>query len=159
MGNKTIAERYGGVDALPTTFIIDQKGRIAAVHVGLASKSSYEKDLNQLLESSPDAHGARGAWPAQPCRSRKVNHLTVETPAKLVARRGRGGGGQAGGARRERLSRQQQRAGGRNYLIPLRLQWEPGALAAVEVVFPKPEMQKYEFSEKPLSVFSGDSTS
>jgi hypothetical protein len=42
------------------------------------------------------------------------------------------------------------------YLIPLRLRWETGALTAVETVFPKPEMQKYEFAEKPLSVFTGD---
>jgi len=61
MGNNTIAQLYGGVEALPTTFIIDQKGRIAAIHVGLASKSSYERDVNQLLEGSPDAHGGRGA--------------------------------------------------------------------------------------------------
>jgi hypothetical protein len=43
-----------------------------------------------------------------------------------------------------------------DYLIPLRLRWEPGPLTPVEVVFPKPEIEKYEFSEKPLSVFSGD---
>jgi cytochrome c biogenesis protein CcmG/thiol:disulfide interchange protein DsbE len=61
MGNNTITQLYGGVEALPTTFIIDQEGRIAAIHVGLASKSSYERDVNQLLESSPGAHGARGA--------------------------------------------------------------------------------------------------
>src|SRR5580693_5701514 len=33
-----------------------------------------------------------------------------------------------------------------SYLIPLRLTWEPGPLQAVEVVFPKPHMEKYEFS-------------
>ena len=42
------------------------------------------------------------------------------------------------------------------YLIPLRLTWEPSALEAVEVVFPKPHMEKYEFSSIPLSVFTGD---
>jgi hypothetical protein len=42
------------------------------------------------------------------------------------------------------------------YLIPLRLRWETGALTEVETVFPKPQMEKYEFSEKPLSVFTGD---
>jgi hypothetical protein len=42
------------------------------------------------------------------------------------------------------------------YLIPLRLTWEPGPLQAVEVVFPKPHMEKYEFSTNPLSVFTGD---
>ena len=43
-----------------------------------------------------------------------------------------------------------------SYLIPLRLTWEPGALEAVEVVFPKPHMEMYEFSAVPLSVFTGD---
>ncbi len=43
-----------------------------------------------------------------------------------------------------------------DYLIPLRLKWETGPLAPVEVVFPKPEQQKYSFSEKPVSVFTGD---
>ena len=43
-----------------------------------------------------------------------------------------------------------------SYLIPLRLTWEPGPLQAVDVVFPKPHMEKYEFSPNPLSVFTGD---
>jgi len=43
-----------------------------------------------------------------------------------------------------------------SYLIPLRLTWEPGPLQAVEVIFPKPHMEKYEFSPNPLSVFTGD---
>ncbi len=42
------------------------------------------------------------------------------------------------------------------YYIPLRLTWEPGPVKAEGTVFPKPELQKYEFSEKPISVFSGD---
>ena len=41
-------------------------------------------------------------------------------------------------------------------MIPLKLTWTPGALDPVEVVFPKPQSEKYEFSEKPLSVFTGD---
>jgi hypothetical protein len=43
-----------------------------------------------------------------------------------------------------------------SYLIPLRLTWEPGVLVSPEVVFPTPHMEKYEFSPKPLSVFTGD---
>jgi DsbC/DsbD-like thiol-disulfide interchange protein len=42
------------------------------------------------------------------------------------------------------------------YLIPLRLTWNPGPLEASGFVFPKPRMEKYSFSEKPLSVFTGD---
>ena len=42
------------------------------------------------------------------------------------------------------------------YLIPLRLTWNPGALAAQGFTFPQPRQEKYSFSEKPLSVFTGD---
>jgi hypothetical protein len=43
-----------------------------------------------------------------------------------------------------------------NYLIPLKLTWQPGALSAPEIAYPKPRTEKYEFSEKPLSVFTGN---
>lgn len=42
------------------------------------------------------------------------------------------------------------------YLIPLKLTWKStGALEAGAIVYPKPLQEKYEFSEKPLSVFTG----
>ena len=40
------------------------------------------------------------------------------------------------------------------YLIPLRLTWDSGPISA-EVVYPKPELHKVEFSAAPLPVFSG----
>ena len=42
------------------------------------------------------------------------------------------------------------------YLIPLKLTWTPGALEAAGITYPKPLMEKYSFSQKPLSVFSGN---
>ena len=42
------------------------------------------------------------------------------------------------------------------YMIPLKLTWEPGPLEVREVVFPKPHLEKSEFAEKPLSVFTGE---
>jgi hypothetical protein len=42
------------------------------------------------------------------------------------------------------------------YLIPLRLTWSSGAVETAEIVFPMPRNEKYSFSEKPLSVFTGD---
>ncbi len=42
-----------------------------------------------------------------------------------------------------------------SYLIPLKLTWAPGPLEVVGVQYPKPHMQKYTFSEKPLSVVTG----
>jgi peroxiredoxin len=55
IGNDTTAGMYGGVDALPTTFLIDKEGRIAAVHVGLASRKDFEDGVEQLLQSSTPA--------------------------------------------------------------------------------------------------------
>jgi hypothetical protein len=43
-----------------------------------------------------------------------------------------------------------------DYLIPLRLTWDRGALEPAGFVFPQPRMEKYSFSDKPLSVFSGE---
>jgi len=42
------------------------------------------------------------------------------------------------------------------YLIPLRLTWNAAPLEAAETIFPKAKLEKYDFAEKPLSVFSGD---
>jgi peroxiredoxin len=50
IGNDTTAQMYGGVDALPTTFLIDRTGKIAAVHVGLSSKKEFEDGIEQLLK-------------------------------------------------------------------------------------------------------------
>jgi hypothetical protein len=41
------------------------------------------------------------------------------------------------------------------YLIPLKLTWSPGPLESTAIVFPKPELEKYGFSAKPVSVFTG----
>jgi peroxiredoxin len=51
IGNDTTAQLYGGVDALPTTFLIDRTGRIAAVHIGLTSKKDFEDGVEQLLQA------------------------------------------------------------------------------------------------------------
>lgn len=57
MGNDETAQIYGGVDALPTTFLIDRAGRIAAVHVGLASKKEFVDGVEQLLQAPAPAGG------------------------------------------------------------------------------------------------------
>jgi peroxiredoxin len=49
IGNDSIAEQFGGVDALPTTFLIDREGKIAAVHVGLSGKRDFEDGIRELL--------------------------------------------------------------------------------------------------------------
>jgi len=42
------------------------------------------------------------------------------------------------------------------YLIPLRLTWTPEPLSVETVIFPKPRDEKYQFSDQPLSVFTGN---
>jgi len=41
------------------------------------------------------------------------------------------------------------------YLIPLVLTWESSLLQTRETVYPKPEMQSFSFSNKPVSVYAG----
>ena len=55
VGNDQVSQSYGGIDSLPTTFIIDQDGRIAFVHMGLVGKDTYEKEIRSLLDRERSA--------------------------------------------------------------------------------------------------------
>lgn len=61
IGNDSVSQQYGGVDSLPTTFILDQNGGIASTHVGLVSKSDYENEIKELLQSKKAAVGTAPA--------------------------------------------------------------------------------------------------
>jgi peroxiredoxin len=49
MGNEEVAEAYGGIDAIPTTFVIDRQGRIVSRHMGCDDKAAFEKEIQSLL--------------------------------------------------------------------------------------------------------------
>jgi peroxiredoxin len=51
VGNDDVAKAYGGVDALPSTFIIDREGKIAFSHSGLVGKDTYDTEIRSLLDS------------------------------------------------------------------------------------------------------------
>jgi peroxiredoxin len=51
MGNDATAQLYGDVDALPSTFLIDRDGRIAAIHLGLSSRKEFEDGVEELLRT------------------------------------------------------------------------------------------------------------
>jgi peroxiredoxin len=51
LGDDHVAQLYGGVESLPTTFMIDRSGRIAAIHVGLVSKRDYQNDITNLINA------------------------------------------------------------------------------------------------------------
>ena len=45
---------------------------------------------------------------------------------------------------------------GDEYLIPLKLSWQAAPLEVDKVVYPPAQSAKFDFSEKPLSVYSGN---
>src|SRR5579863_5579952 len=49
IGTEKMSQLYGGVDSLPSTFIVDRQGRIAAQHLGLVDKSDYQNEILKLL--------------------------------------------------------------------------------------------------------------
>ena len=49
LGNDAIADAWGGVFGLPTSFMIDRQGKIRATHQGLIGKDVIEKDIRSLL--------------------------------------------------------------------------------------------------------------
>lgn len=91
-----------------------------------------------------------------PClRAQSSSILAVAPPPKITLQRNTTG--------ETRLAVQLQRGyhvnshtPSEDYLIPLRLTWESRPFEILEVVYPRPKLEKYDFSAQPISVFSGD---
>lgn len=49
MATDPLREEYGGIPALPTSFIIDTQGRVVQKHIGLNDPSIYELEVRALL--------------------------------------------------------------------------------------------------------------
>ena len=62
LGTEEMAQLYGGVQALPTTYMLDRNGKVASVHMGIVSRNVFEEEIRALLEGkavpSADANGA-----------------------------------------------------------------------------------------------------
>ena len=58
IGNDRTADSYGGIEGLPTTFLIDRDGKIASVHAGLANKQDFEDAIDKLLQAPADTKSA-----------------------------------------------------------------------------------------------------
>ena len=60
LGDDSVAQLYGGLEALPTTFMIDREGKFAfAPHVGLIGKNDYAAEIDTLLNEK-DEPGSAG---------------------------------------------------------------------------------------------------
>ena len=54
LGDDKTGDQYGGIEALPTAFLIDRDGRVAIKHVGLSSRRDFEDGIEKLLEAPAD---------------------------------------------------------------------------------------------------------
>jgi DsbC/DsbD-like thiol-disulfide interchange protein len=80
--------------------------------------------------------------------------LSVSDPAKLTVPRD----GEVTGSLKLQLQpgyHVNSNAPNEEYLIPMRLTWDSSAVETISVRYPKPATEKSDFSDKPLSVFSG----
>jgi thiol-disulfide isomerase/thioredoxin len=50
LGSRNITQAYGGIDGIPTTFIVDKDGYIVEQQVGMLTKSALEKALKKYLK-------------------------------------------------------------------------------------------------------------
>jgi cytochrome c biogenesis protein CcmG/thiol:disulfide interchange protein DsbE len=51
IGDERTGDLYGGIEALPTAFLIDREGRVAVEHVGVSSRREFEDGIEKLLEA------------------------------------------------------------------------------------------------------------
>jgi len=49
MASDNVVREYGGIAALPTSFVIDAQGRVVQKHVGLNDPTLYERELKAML--------------------------------------------------------------------------------------------------------------
>jgi peroxiredoxin len=58
IGNDKTADMYGGIEALPTTVLIDRDGKVASMHVGLAGKQEFQDAIEKLLQTPAQTNSA-----------------------------------------------------------------------------------------------------
>lgn len=55
MGSDKLSGEYGGVEALPTTFVLDTNGRVVQKHMGVYPPEVYDGEIRALLGMHVDA--------------------------------------------------------------------------------------------------------
>ena len=50
LGTEQVVDEYGGIRGIPTTFVIDKKGNIAAAFEGYRPASVFEKLVQKLVK-------------------------------------------------------------------------------------------------------------
>ena len=70
LGKEAVGDEYGGVPALPESFLIARDGRIVDRIIGLKGKAEIEDAVKKALDTRPATNqaSAQGTTPAQPQR-------------------------------------------------------------------------------------------
>jgi peroxiredoxin len=68
LGNDSLAQFYGGLDSLPTSFMIDKDGKVASTRIGLVSKNEYVNEIQCLLGNQPIESASTSANAACPAK-------------------------------------------------------------------------------------------
>lgn len=50
LGSANVTQQYGGIESIPTTFIIDKNGFVAGRQIGMLSKEALEQKVKSLLK-------------------------------------------------------------------------------------------------------------
>lgn len=74
LSTAAVEAAYGGIEFLPTTFIIDREGVIVGRHVGYRDEWEFEEEILPLLAAPP-------APPPNPSIARRGNELLLSWPA------------------------------------------------------------------------------
>ena len=74
IGNLQVAAAYGGIEALPTTFLIGRDGKVLKTHVGAQGKSELEREIQSALSRAGAAAkaSASGMKPPVPPKEHKT---------------------------------------------------------------------------------------
>jgi cytochrome c biogenesis protein CcmG/thiol:disulfide interchange protein DsbE len=52
VGDDAVANLNGGIDSLPTTYVINSEGKVVDTHVGLIGKDDYITEIKGLLNGT-----------------------------------------------------------------------------------------------------------
>ncbi len=50
IGDEKVADAFGGIEVMPTTFLINREGRVVHQKVGAMAHDEYEKLVQQALK-------------------------------------------------------------------------------------------------------------
>lgn len=59
LANDEVYKGFGPIDAIPTTFVIDQQGYVYQKYVGYTPKDVFERDIKKLLARTQSGKGER----------------------------------------------------------------------------------------------------